>query len=67
MNTIHLQALEQRLNTTAADYEAYLVQERNHLEALKREPPDVIWTVEYMELLQKRDAAEYCSLFICIF
>ncbi|KAJ6464986.1 hypothetical protein C8R45DRAFT_1107214 [Mycena sanguinolenta] len=58
MNTVHLQVLEDRLHTTAADYELYLMQERNHLEALKREPPDVVWTVEYMELLQKRAAAE---------
>jgi hypothetical protein len=58
INTIHLQALEQRLHTTADDYEMYLIQERNHLEALKREPPDVLWTVEYLELLEKRTTAE---------
>lgn len=58
MNSAELQVLESRLGTTAADYEMYLTQERDHLAALKREPPEVIWTVDYMELLEKRYAAE---------
>ncbi|KAJ6565152.1 hypothetical protein DFH09DRAFT_1314957 [Mycena vulgaris] len=58
MNSVALQALEQRLHTTSQDYENYLTQERDHLERLKREPPEVAWTVDYMELLMKRAAAE---------
>ncbi|KAJ6571930.1 hypothetical protein B0H19DRAFT_937702, partial [Mycena capillaripes] len=58
MNSVALQALEQRLHTTAQDYENYLTQERDHLERLKREPPKVAWTIDYMELLTKRAAAE---------
>ncbi|KAJ6455539.1 hypothetical protein C8R47DRAFT_996729 [Mycena vitilis] len=46
MNSVALAALEQRLKTTSEDYEEYLKQERAHLESLKREPPEVIWTVE---------------------
>lgn len=63
MNSASLQVLEERLHTTAADYETYLQQERDHLEALRREPPDVAWIVEYMELLEKRNAAEYVLSF----
>ena len=58
MNSVALQALEQRLHTTSQDYENYLTQERDHLERLKREPPEVAWTIDYMELLMKRAAAE---------
>ncbi|KAF8210742.1 hypothetical protein K438DRAFT_2046344 [Mycena galopus ATCC 62051] len=58
MNSAALQALEQRLHTTSQDYENYLTQERDHLERLKRELPEVAWTVDYMELLMKRAAAE---------
>jgi hypothetical protein len=69
MNTVNLDILEQRLHTTAEDYEAYLVQERKHLESLKREPSEVVWTVEYTELLQKYEITEYVFLlnhFYCI-
>ncbi|KAJ7865583.1 hypothetical protein B0H14DRAFT_2733900 [Mycena olivaceomarginata] len=62
MNSAELQVLESRLGTTAADYEMYLTQERDHLAALKREPPEVVWTVDYMELLEKRYAAERASI-----
>jgi hypothetical protein len=58
MNTVDLDALEQRLNTTAEDYEAYLIQERKHLDSLKQEPAEVLWTVQYIELLQKYEIAE---------
>ncbi|KAJ7215075.1 hypothetical protein GGX14DRAFT_610221 [Mycena pura] len=62
MTEVSLRTLEQTLCTTAADYEKYIVQERTYLEALKHEAPEVVWTVEYMELLQKRNAAEQLSI-----
>ncbi|KAJ7340863.1 hypothetical protein DFH08DRAFT_963708 [Mycena albidolilacea] len=62
MSSASLQVLEERLHTTATDYETYLQQECDHLEALRREPPDLAWIVEYMELLEKRNAAEKLSI-----
>ncbi|KAJ7691236.1 hypothetical protein B0H14DRAFT_3531972 [Mycena olivaceomarginata] len=62
MNSASLQVLEERLHTAVADYETYLQQERDHQEVLRREPPDVAWIVEYMELLEKRDTAEKLSI-----
>jgi hypothetical protein len=46
LNEVHLEALKRDLHTSAVDYETYLVQECEHLEQLKCEPPDVVWTVE---------------------
>ncbi|KAJ7473498.1 hypothetical protein FB451DRAFT_1133999 [Mycena latifolia] len=61
MNSIALQELEAHLHTTSTDYEQYLLDEREHLERLKREPPEVVWTVEYMELLMKHSVAQQAS------
>ncbi|KAJ6591774.1 hypothetical protein DFH09DRAFT_1306483 [Mycena vulgaris] len=61
LNEVHLQALKRELHTTADDYEMYLIQECEHLERLKREPPEVVWTVEYMELLVKNTTAHQAS------
>lgn len=66
MNTVNLTALEHQLHTNATDYKSYLIQERNHLEVLKHEPPDLLWTVEYMEKLQKRDTAEYVVFLVLL-
>ncbi|KAJ7027667.1 hypothetical protein C8F04DRAFT_1266771 [Mycena alexandri] len=53
INRIHLDALEQRLGTTGADYEAALVQEQEYFQGLRSEPKEVATTVEYMDLLIK--------------
>lgn len=65
MNTVNIRILEDQLKTTAADYERYLVEERAHLERLKREPPAVVWTVDYMELLTKYSVAQYVHYSTC--
>ncbi|KAJ7269473.1 hypothetical protein C8J57DRAFT_1508628 [Mycena rebaudengoi] len=52
-NKLHLQILQDQLHTTAADYEKDLNDERQYLEALLKEPPDVQNSVDYMELLGK--------------
>ncbi|KAJ2968160.1 hypothetical protein NUW54_g13303 [Trametes sanguinea] len=43
---------EQDLQTGAADYERYLVQEREYLFGLKSEPPELALKFEYIEALQ---------------
>lgn len=49
--------LEEQLNTASADYEKDHEDEANHLEGLKREPPAITQTIEYMELLLKHQVA----------
>ncbi|KAJ7823341.1 hypothetical protein B0H14DRAFT_3146087 [Mycena olivaceomarginata] len=56
-NTQQLKELERRLGTTAADYEQFFRDERTYFESKKVEPPEVAQTVEYMDLLQKLEAA----------
>ncbi|KAJ7765466.1 hypothetical protein DFH07DRAFT_737847, partial [Mycena maculata] len=53
MNRGQLDVLEQRLGTTAADYEADLIKEQNYFKGLRSEPSEVLQTVKYMELLMK--------------
>ncbi|KAJ7440713.1 hypothetical protein B0H11DRAFT_1750555, partial [Mycena galericulata] len=60
-NALQLRVLEERLHTTGVDYEKDLVDERAHLEALKREPPDVAKTIDYIELLGKLELATEAS------
>ncbi|KAJ6573774.1 hypothetical protein DFH09DRAFT_1246596 [Mycena vulgaris] len=55
LNSVMLEALELQLHTTAEDYELYLVQERAHLDRLKREPPDTLWTVESTSVAAAHD------------
>ncbi|KAJ7690880.1 hypothetical protein B0H17DRAFT_935567 [Mycena rosella] len=62
LNSVKLRAIEEQLHTTAADYEQDLKDERNHLEGLKHEPPEVARTVEYMELLGKHEVASGASI-----
>ncbi|KAJ7862680.1 hypothetical protein B0H14DRAFT_3863115 [Mycena olivaceomarginata] len=56
-NTQQLKELERRLGTTAADYEQFFQDERTYFESKKAEPPEVAQTVEYMDPLQKLEAA----------
>lgn len=48
-----LAALSVRLKTTNTDYERYLQEERQYLKGLRTEPEEILFTVEYMELLTK--------------
>jgi hypothetical protein len=41
------------LGTGPADYEKYLIDERQHLLGLKTEPASVMKTVEYMGCLER--------------
>jgi hypothetical protein len=50
-NRVKLQVLEQQLNTTPANYEQDLKDERAHLESLLNEPPQIQHQVDYIELL----------------
>jgi hypothetical protein len=58
-DTPKLAALSVELNASAADYEAYLVAKREHLESLKTEPEEVLRTVKYMEALKKLEELQY--------
>ncbi|KAJ6449004.1 hypothetical protein C8R45DRAFT_1057327 [Mycena sanguinolenta] len=60
-NRLQLSILEANLGTTAADYQKDLEDERAHLEPLLQEPPEVQWTVDYVELLQKLNAPSETS------
>ncbi|KAJ7889571.1 hypothetical protein B0H14DRAFT_2336709, partial [Mycena olivaceomarginata] len=50
LNSVKLQALEEQLKTTAADYAQDLKDEARHLASLKTEPPEVAKTREYKNL-----------------
>ncbi|KIY49673.1 hypothetical protein FISHEDRAFT_40870 [Fistulina hepatica ATCC 64428] len=52
-----LSVLEDKLKTTAQDYEDYLSQERAYLDSLRREPPEVTQKFEYMEALERLQKA----------
>lgn len=54
----NLSLLEERLGTTSDDYERYLLEERQYLASLKKEPEDALRKVEYMEKLEKLKDAE---------
>ncbi|CAK5283134.1 unnamed protein product [Mycena citricolor] len=56
-NTIRLNVLEAELHTTAADYDADLKAELEHLRVLKQEPPGVVQAIDYLELLGKLQVA----------
>jgi len=48
-----LETLSRVLGTGPADYEQFLICERQHLQNLKTEPSEVIKMVEYMECLER--------------
>ncbi|KIY47547.1 hypothetical protein FISHEDRAFT_45033 [Fistulina hepatica ATCC 64428] len=64
-NVPQLAMLEERLHTTADDYERYLQEERTYLHGLKKEPPDVAQRFEYMEALDRFRKAELESSAAC--
>ena len=50
-----LAVLSAKLGTTAADFEGYLISEREYLQGLTMEPPEVVRRANYMEHLIKLD------------
>ncbi|KAJ7124573.1 hypothetical protein C8R43DRAFT_899013, partial [Mycena crocata] len=57
LDSAKLEILEEQLHTTGADYDKDHIDEAKHLDDLKREPPEIAHTVEYMELLMKYQVA----------
>ncbi|KAJ7652930.1 hypothetical protein B0H17DRAFT_957727 [Mycena rosella] len=58
INRDRLDAVEQRIGTTAQDYKSDLKSEQVYFRGLRTEPPEVSSTVEYMELLCKQESDE---------
>ncbi|KIY46978.1 hypothetical protein FISHEDRAFT_46282 [Fistulina hepatica ATCC 64428] len=56
-HSAELSVLEDRLKTTAQDYEEYLCQEREYLDSLRREPPEETQKFQYMEALDQLQKA----------
>ncbi|KAJ6493883.1 hypothetical protein DFH09DRAFT_1104346 [Mycena vulgaris] len=57
VNTPQLEALEQKTKTSAPDYKKFLQDEKDYFAARKSEPPEVVRTVDYMDLLEKLQKA----------
>lgn len=61
-NTATLDILCTRLGVTWADLERFLDEERQYLLSRKKEPPEVMRKVEYVQALQRLEEAQYVNL-----
>ncbi|KIY52351.1 hypothetical protein FISHEDRAFT_35449 [Fistulina hepatica ATCC 64428] len=57
-----LRLLEEKLHTSAADYQRHLDEERAYFQGLLKEPPEVSQRFEYLEALERLQKAEMESL-----
>lgn len=65
IDSVKLGVLSTKLRVTSEDYEGYLMSEREYLQNLRTEPPEVGQTVDYMEHLSK--LYEYKCVYLFIF
>lgn len=52
-NGVRLRNLASQLGTTSEDYEAYLTSDRQYLQALRVEPPEIVEKADYIDHLTK--------------